>query len=458
MNIDHLFDVHVSKDRLSASLSLKKEAELHEELLTPQLINEWLRTKKIAFGVNQQVVDTICSNSKTLNDPVEIAKGMKPENGTDAYLKIEVDVENQSVSVEENQQFNFKNIRKIPSVKSGQLLATIVLPTIGTPGKDVYGNELIAKPGKNLRLRPGKNTIVKNNKVWATIDGQISISSNSVHVFPVFEVKGDLDLNTGNIHFIGNVIIHGNVPSGYEIHAGGDVKIMGLVEAATIEAQGSIHISGGIAGQKKAVIKAGVDIHTQYINQATVVAGNDIEIDNFIMHSEVTAGNRVVCKDAHIIGGKISAGQSIEAGEIGNQHFARTELFIGIEGELIQREHSILSEIKNMKDNLTKLALLKERLEVKQQAAGQLTATEEQMMEKQQQTVIVLEQKLNELEAELEDIQQQMHQTDKGFLAVHDKLYPNNIVTFSKYIRVIQKSLTYVKLYLDQGEIVSAPL
>ena len=38
-------------------------------------------------------------------------------------------------------------------------------------------------------------------KVWATTDGQISISSNSVNVFPVFEVKGDLDLNTGNINF-----------------------------------------------------------------------------------------------------------------------------------------------------------------------------------------------------------------------------------------------------------------
>lgn len=458
MNADHFFDVHVSKDCLSASLIVKKEAELDEESLTPQHIKEWLLSKKIAFGVNQQVVETICRNPKTAKDSVEIAKGIKPENGSDSYLKNEVDIENQSDHVSENQQFNFKNIIKIPSVKSGQLLATIVPATNGLPGKDVYGNEIKAKPGKTLRLRPGKNTIVKNNKVWATTDGQISISSNSVNVFPVFEVKGDLDLNTGNIHFIGNVMIYGNVPSGYEIKAGGDVKIMGLVEAATIEAQGSIYISGGIAGQKKAVIKAGVDVHTQYINQATVVAGNDVEIENFIMHSEVAAGNRIVCKKAHIIGGKISAGQSIEANEIGNQHFARTELFIGIAADLIQRERNTIIELKNIKDSLTKLALLKERLEEKQRATGHLSATEQQMMEKQQQTATVLGQKVGELETELEELQQQIHQTDKGFLAVHDKLYPNNIVTFSKYTMVIQKPLIYVKLYLDQGEIVSVPL
>ena len=100
-------------------------------------------------------------------------------------------------------------------------------------------------------------------------------------MFPVFEVKGDLDLNTGNIDFIGNVMIDGNVPSGYEIKAGGDVKITGLVEGATIEAQGSIHISGGIAGQKKAVVRAGVDLQTQYVNQAIIFAGNDIQVDQF---------------------------------------------------------------------------------------------------------------------------------------------------------------------------------
>ena len=458
MNMDHFFDVYVSKERLSASLSLKNEVELDGEALTPQKLNEWLLTKKIVFGVDQKVVQTICNNPKNVMYPIEVAKGKKPEYGRDAYLKNEVDQENQSVSTDSNQQFNFKNIRTIPSVKSGQLLATIVPPTNGFPGNDVYGNVLQAKPGKKLRLKPGKNIIFQNEKVWATTDGQISISANSVNVFPIFEVKGDLDLNTGNINFIGNVMVYGNVPSGYEIKAGGDVKITGLVEGAIIEAQGSIHISGGIAGQKKAIVKAGVDIHTQYVNQAKIIAGNDIQIDNFMMHSEVTAGNRILCNQAHIIGGKISAGQSIEAKEIGNQHFARTEIFIGIESDLIHRERNTLHEIKNMKDSLAKLAVLKERLEEKQRVAGKLTTTEEQMMAKQQQTAIALIQKLNELEAELEDLKQQMHHTDQGYLVVHDKLHPNNMVTFSKYSKVIQQPLTYVKLYLDQGEIASTPL
>lgn len=457
MNVDHFFDLYVSKDRLSATISLKNEIELDGEVLTPKELNEWLITKRISFGVNHQDVQTICNGPTDVTYPIEIAKGTKPVNGKDAYLINEIGETEKHVSTEEK-NFNFRNIRTIPSVKRGQLLATIVPPTSGISGKDIYGNVLLAKPGKKLRLKAGKNTIFQNDKIWSTADGQISISPNSVNVYPVFEVKGDLDLNTGNINFIGNVIVNGDVPSGYEIKAGGDIKIIGLVEGSIIEAQGSVHISGGIAGQKKAIVKAGVDIHTQYVNQATIVAGNDIEINNFIMHSEVSAGNRILCKKAHIIGGKISAGKSIEAGEIGNQHFTRTEIFIGTQSDLIEQERSTLNEIKNMNDSLTKLAMLKKRLEEKKRVEGKLTTAEEQMMSKQHQTAIVLIQRLNDLETELESLSQQMHQIDTGFLVVYDKLYTNNIVTFSKYSKVIQQPLTYMKIYLDQGEIVSTPL
>ncbi|UTW69218.1 DUF342 domain-containing protein [Anaerobacillus sp. HL2] len=51
-------------------------------------------------------------------------------------------------------------------------------------------------------------------KAFATIDGQMSVESKAViHVYPIFEVNGDLDLKVGNISFIGSVNIRGNVPA-----------------------------------------------------------------------------------------------------------------------------------------------------------------------------------------------------------------------------------------------------
>ena len=83
--------------------------------------------QEIIFGVDQQVVQTICKQQRNVIYPIDIAKGIKPENGKDAYLINEVAQENQPQTTVENQNFNFKNIRKIPSVKSGQLLTPLNL-------------------------------------------------------------------------------------------------------------------------------------------------------------------------------------------------------------------------------------------------------------------------------------------------------------------------------------------
>src|SRR4051812_32406899 len=153
MDMNYFFDIHISKDRLSASLSLKNEKDLERAALTPQTLNDWLQMKKVMFGVDQKVVQSICDHPRNVMYPVEIARGTNPENGIDAYLMNEVSKKSESVTTDEDKQFNFKNIRTIPSVQSGQLLATIVSPTTGRLGKDVYGNVIKSRPGKPLRLR-----------------------------------------------------------------------------------------------------------------------------------------------------------------------------------------------------------------------------------------------------------------------------------------------------------------
>src|SRR5699024_12728695 len=90
-------------------------------------------------------------------------------------------------------------------------------------------------------------------------DGQIQLMNDRIQVQVVYEINESISMKTGNINFIGSIIIHGDVPSGYQIKAGGDVKIFGLVEAANITAGGSIFISEGFSGMKTGVLKVGYD-------------------------------------------------------------------------------------------------------------------------------------------------------------------------------------------------------
>ncbi|WP_160118359.1 DUF342 domain-containing protein [Bacillus sp. V59.32b] len=450
--MNRLFDINVSKNRLSATLTINPDVT-DDTAWDQDALLGLLKERKIVFGYKHGVIQQICDNPYSVEYPVTVAEGIPPQNGEDAYLQNEIHEEQKSTS---GDKFDFRNILTIPSVKDGQLLASIISPTQGTAGKDIYGNILPARDGRQLRLKPGKNILFQNDQFFATTDGQISITSNSINVFPIFEVKGDIDMKTGNVDFIGNVTIHGNVPPGYRIKAGGDIRINGIVEASVIEAGGSIHIRGGIAGQLKGSVKAGVDLHTRYLNQANVEAGNDIVTETFIMNSAVTAGRKI--KGENIIGGKLSAGEVIEVSEIGNQHFARADLFIGSFAENVEKERQVQAEIFKLKDSLKKLEALKEKLKMVLAAKGNAEGKEQEMLQRQQATYFALKSQLDNLELELAELHEKDNPGAHSYLRVKGQLYPNNQIHFSKYSKLIHNPISSVKIFLNQGEITSIPL
>ena len=69
--------------------------------------------------------------------------------------------------------------------------------------------------------------------MYAAIDGLFTLTGGeTINVFPIYEVNGDVDYHTGNIDFVGTVVIRGNVLTGFRIRAAGDIRIVGGVEGA----------------------------------------------------------------------------------------------------------------------------------------------------------------------------------------------------------------------------------
>ena len=77
-----------------------------------------------------------------------------------------------------------------------------------------------------------------------------------IHVDPVFLVKGDLDYQTGNIDFIGSVVIKGDVKSGFNVKASGDIEIEGVVEDSIVETDSDVLIKLGFIGHGEGKIIA----------------------------------------------------------------------------------------------------------------------------------------------------------------------------------------------------------
>lgn len=450
--MERVFELKLEKNRMAASLDLC-HPEKRPSILMDGLA-DLLKENQIIHGVKMDVLELIVNEPDSVVYPIVIAEGTASVKGTDAYLRNEMKEKNNAVSG----KFNFREVMHIPSVTKGQLLATEIPPGMGMNGMDVTGRTIMAQNGRPLKIKAGQNVLNQSGQFYSMLDGQVSITHHSISVNPLFEVKGDLDLKTGNLDFIGNIVINGNVPSGYEVKAGGDIRVNGLVEAANLQAAGNIIVQGGIAGAMRGSITAGGNVQVNYLNQAIVKAGNDVYVKSSILHSKVTAGGNVECKTGTIIGGTVSAGRNILVKDLGNELFTKTELAVGWDPMLEKKENETKDSIETAKANIKKLYEIESRLSQIAKQTGKLTDEQQQMIHKQRATIQTMEKQLKDLNDELVLMQAEKQDRLNSSLFVFEKVFPNTKTYFGKYAHMTNQIYKKVTFSLENSEIRIHPL
>lgn len=423
----------------------------------------FLKRENIVHGIDESLISQICLNPENFTGrKLRIAQGTLPVDGQDATIIYHFQDQQQDDKIDENERVDFKNINNVYNVHAGELLATKTPPTLGTNGMDVYGKVLPARPGKNIPLRVGKNVVLDETglKAFAVIDGQISITERDrLNIFPIYEVKGDVDYSTGNIDFVGSVLIRGNVLSGFSVRAGGDIRILGEVEAAELEANGSIEIRSGIVGQGKGFVRAGHNIVASYLNQANVSARNNIIVGS-ILHSNVRAGKKIVCTKGKgiIIGGNVQAGEMIEVNVIGNISQTPTNLEVGILPDLLNEYNSIKQKLTSIEQDIDKanksLQLLNRQLVMDRY----LPPEKMELRNKLSNTVQSLQSSYNELQERKSEIEVSMEMTEDAGVDVYNIAFPGTKIVIGKYVRHLKLEHRRISFRLREGDIAALPL
>lgn len=449
MELEKHFKVSVSRDKLEAYLDLLDPIEE----VTEEELNVFLKNEKVTFGILEEEMNRIVTNDESVQYPLRIAVGKQPVHGRDGKVIFDKEV---NFEIEEHEKASFRDIIAIPSVEEGERIAAIEPPTNGKAGIDVFGEEIPSKPGKPAQLRAGKNTTFKrsDDAFYASVDGQLSTDERSLQVQPLFEVNGDLDLKTGNLDFVGSIIINGNVPTGFRVFAQGDITIYGLVEGANIVAGGSVHVSEGIAGLGKAIVQAGHDLRVGYINQATVEAGQDLFVENSILHSDVVANRSVYCQRGHIIGGTTSAGLHIEAKDIGNRMNTPTGLYLGVNKKVEERQAKYRLLIKRKEEDKRKLILIGHKLEEKERVSGSLSAQERVTKLRQRNSLQSVEEEIRELTERLEEMDTTIGDLSEAKVQVNGKVYGHVHIGFGKYQHQVRSEHREIYAFLSNGEII----
>lgn len=450
LDLNDYFTLLISEDQMIASIQILDEYSVGD--FTEQDLINWLKSMKVTYGLNEETIKKVISQSDSSMFPMNIAEGKEPRHGVDGTIDFVCDRDDY-FKIDEKR--DFRDIKRIPSLEIDEKIAIVTDPIDGKVGYNIFGKKLPAKKARPVKMKAGKNVLFnkEENTFYSTVAGKLSVTGSQIHVHNTYEINEDLSMKTGNINFIGSVIIRGNVPAGYRVEAEGDIHIFGLVEASLIKASGNVTITEGIAGLKKGMIYAGGDVKIGYINQAKVEAENNIIVQNSIMHSNCVAKEHIYCHSGSIIGGVCSAGKTIQANEVGNKMDTKTEISISVDQEQFQQENYYNAARKTLINELDKLKRLGDNLARKSKSEHGLSSKERILLLKQRNTMKVTKSKLDKIEEQIESLKVQIGDEDKARLIVKKIIYPNVDLRFGKYQITTDRTYKYTQVYIDDGEI-----
>lgn len=353
--------VNVSRDRMSGVLTLTPPQG--GEPLTLEQVKAALADKGVKAGLLEDVLAAAVAKGEA--SELEIAQGKKAVNGEHTrFEKLVPEMTDRHPRVNQHGLIDYRDLGDLVVVRPGTPLMRRIPPTPGEPGHDVTGNVLSPKPGTNHAFAPGlKGTEVDRNDpnlLLATVTGQPVMVSRGVKVDPnvIFQ---QVDMASGNVNFDGAINIKGDVKEGMRVFSTGDVYVGGTVEAGEIEAGGNVIVKGGVIGRNEyngrssgrnawfnAKITAKGSISARYAENAYLSADVDVMLEDYAMHSEITALNHVVIgqpggRKGRCMGGHTRATLSIRLAESGSPAGMQTVLEAGF-NPLVTEELAALTQ------------------------------------------------------------------------------------------------------------------
>ncbi|TNJ67121.1 DUF342 domain-containing protein [Paenibacillus hemerocallicola] len=270
-----LFEIEVSADKLYAYFQLMSKERYAWRLLDSMPVNaisivaeeddsivlESVHLSEVVAALEQRSImfqlDIAAIQHEVQQPtyrPVVVARGKAVIPGEDAQLDLYFAEQVESHFFEVGGSVDFRNHLHIPSVKRGEVIAKKIPPVQGIPGFDVYGNIVIPPPPKDIMIVVKSSVeLTPEGEIVALKEGRPRITGEKIKTFDIstsYIVSGNVDIETGNIVFSGDVIVYGDVTDNMIIESLGNVYVYGSVYNGTITATGSIFVRENVIGSK----------------------------------------------------------------------------------------------------------------------------------------------------------------------------------------------------------------
>ncbi|WP_303918257.1 FapA family protein [Treponema berlinense] len=453
---DAIFVVDISKDELKATCTINPPALGGADVSHSQ-IETALKGQGVVAGISDEKIEALVDRP-SYNVPVVVAEAVLPVDGRDAYIAYNFETDRSKMRAKEaaNGQVDFKELNLIQNVVEGQPLAQKMLPERGKSGKTLFGRYLEAKNGKDINLPLGKNVTLDSDgrTILAACNGQVLLINDKINVEPIMEIDG-VNIESGNITFLGTVIVNGNVEDGYNVKASGNIEVNGEVGASTLESDGDIIVSHGIVGRDECKILCGGSLWAKFIQNSRVEVEENVIVQDSIMNCEVSAQHRIILqgKRAQITGGHLFATETVLAKNIGSAGGGtETVIEVGIDPRAKHRLEDLREMQEKALKELDELELNIQTLENTKKVRRVLPAEKEESLKRFNLRKNELSRENDEFNKEIEEILAHLRELKNiGKVYVSGTVYAGVKIFVRDEKDEVRANVKSVTFYYDEG-------
>jgi len=454
-NLKYEIIVEASQDGMEATMTLIPPSR-GDDKLDPGKIKEALVRAKITMGILYDDIQRAVKD-RIENEPVVIARGKPAVLGEDGGVEFVFEGSDPAPAPDPSGQVNYKELGLVKNINQGELIARIKPPQAGEDGFTVHGRELKGKNGKAMRVKLGRNVQLSEDgkELRANSNGFVYHSGDKISVEDVYQVD-QVSAAIGNIHFAGVVHVRGSVEDNFVVEGQKGIEIAGSVGRSQLRSGGDIKVLGGVIG---ATIEAQRDVSGKFFSECAIQAGENVIAEEYILHSKVQAGKSVrVTKvpTGFINGGVTRAGDMISSANLGSSVAEeKTHIEAGMRPNLRQQfDQTSLQLEKNQLafDKLRKnLLILQQQHETNKGFDDQKRETFGKLIEAAQQVRQQLLEGITQFRQMAADLAQ--GEADQGFVFVSNTIYPGVTVQIRRANVTIKNALVGSGFRLLKGEL-----
>lgn len=433
LNVDASAKVVVSDNKLEANMCVFSP-QFSGKDITVEAMRQALKDEHVVYGIDDELLIEIAEN-KLYDKIFTVASGYAAIDGENGRVNNLFDTDKKLVPRKlEDGSVDYRDLGLIVNVKMNDLICEITPETQGEEGMNVYGQVIAPRPGRPPLIPQGTNTVLSadGTKLFAADSGNLVYKGGRFNIETTFQISSDVDVKTGNIDFLGDVVIKGSVQEGYTVTAGKSITVFGMVTGATLTAQGDITVKNGVFAST---------VQSQYGNINIAIGENDTITTRGNLTSTSLVGCRIKIEGdldctkspGALVGGDCSVMGKFAVAQLGHKSYTPTVVSVGSTTNLLLEMDSLEKQCTAIDEYIEKINTSIGFLQSKKRNGEKLDAEKEAYISSAIRLKVQKSMDKKPLRARIEEIQRIINAKETLSVRVTKCVYPNVRINLNSF-------------------------